>query len=583
MAHEQTLLLVPRIDGRYARFGVVATVETAGELPTGQNALVLRAHRRVLLGSGVAAPADTVPGVLWISTSEVDEGPITAATRALAQEYRVTVEAYVERQQGGRVTLQLSEIDDPSAMADTIAYWPELTLDRRVEALETIDVETRLRLALGWVLDADTTGLDDAKERIVEWLAVRKLRSERLLDERGSTELADSSEAAIESGQPSTEVPEGAAKKLLMARGEIFGTGPSSNTPRRGDGTTIILVGPPGVGKTSLGESVARAMGRRFVRVSLGGIRDEAEIRGHRRTYVGAKAGRIVEAMNEAGTLDPVILLDEIDKLATGWSGDPASSLLEVLDPAQNHTFRDHYLELDLDLSDVIFLATANSVDTIPPPLLDRMETISVDGYTDLEKMAIARNHLLPRQLELHGLRQGEVDVEFSDTTLRSVIEGYTREAGVRSFERQIAKVLRKAAFRIASEPGSVPNAAELGIAHDAFEGRRFHVHFPAGAVPKDGPSARITMTTVIVSLLTGRSVDPTLAMTGEVTLQGKVLPIGGVKQKLLAAHRAGLKTVIIPRRNDVDLDEVPEEIRRELTIHAIADVRDVVRLALVA
>jgi ATP-dependent Lon protease len=784
LAHDQTLLLVPRIEGRYARFGVVATVETAGELPTGQNALVLRAHRRVLLGSGVATPADAAPGALWVSTSEVDEGPVTATTRELAQEYRVTVEAYVERQQGGRVTLQLSEIEDPSAMADTIVYWPELSLDRRVEALETIDVETRLHLVLGWVrealaelelrekirsdvaggmerqqrefllrqqlatirkelgdssdaegvaegyrerletlalpavsraavekeidrlermaeqnpeqawirnwldavfalpwgthsddqldvrlarsvLDADTTGLDDAKERIVEWLAVRKLRAERL--QRASIEHADTSEASEGPEQAETDVPHDSTKKLLTPQGELFGTGPSSNATRRGDGTTIILVGPPGVGKTSLGESVARAMGRRFVRVSLGGIRDEAEIRGHRRTYVGAKAGRIVEAMKEAGTMNPVILLDEIDKLATGWSGDPASALLEVLDPAQNHTFRDHYLELDLDLSDVIFLATANSLDTIPAPLLDRMETIAVDGYTDLEKLAIARNHLLPRQLELHGLRPGEVDVEFSDTTLRAVIEGYTREAGVRSFERQIAKVLRKAAFRVASEPGSAPirvttqaeltaligrpkrtqeeisdrtsapgvatglavtgaggdvlfvettsmpstgestitvtgqlgdvmkesasiamsfvraNATELGISPESFEGRRFHVHFPAGAVPKDGPSAGITMTTAIVSLLTGRSVNPTLAMTGEVTLQGRVLPIGGVKQKLLAAHRAGLKTVIIPKRNDVDLDDVPEEIRRELTIHAIDDVRDVLRLALVS
>lgn len=756
LATGNELLLVPRVEGRYAKVGVVANIETAGEMPDGKRGLVLRALRRVHLGSATTGPVALSVGVLWISTTEVDEGSVLPATRELAQEYRLTVEAYVERQQGGRATLQLSGIEDPSALADTIVYWPELTLERRVEALETVDVDARLHLVLSWirdalaelelkekirtdvsegmekqqrefllrqqlaairkelgegsesesvvegyrtrleeinpsadvrkavereidrfermseqnpeqawirnwldtvfglpwstrsadqldvqlarsVLDADTTGLSDAKDRIVEWLAVRKLRAQR--------------QENVEQIEP---------------QGEIIGTGTGVSKSRRGDGTTIILVGPPGVGKTSLGESVARAMGRQFVRVALGGVRDEAEIRGHRRTYVGAKAGRIVDAIRDAGTMNPVIVLDEIDKLATGWSGDPASALLEVLDPAQNHTFRDHYLELDLDLSDVIFIATANTLDTIPAALLDRMETIMVDGYTDMEKVGIARNHLLPRQLDLHGLRKGSDDVVVSDTVLRGIVEGYTREAGVRSFERQIAKLLRKSALRVAVDPDARPvriesldelvgligrpkrmieeitertnapgvatglavtgaggdvlfvettsmpslgessititgqlgdvmkesasiamsfvraNAEELGVASTAFDGRRFHVHFPAGAVPKDGPSAGIAMTTAIVSLLTGRPVNPTVAMTGEVTLQGNVLPIGGVKQKLLAAHRAGIKTVIIPKRNEVDLDDVPAEIRNELTIHALDNVRDVVRLALV-
>jgi ATP-dependent Lon protease len=465
-------------------------------------------------------------------------------------------------------------------------------------------------------LDADHTGLDEVKERIVELLAVRKLRAERGLDEEG--------------------------------------------TARRKPGAILALVGPPGVGKTSLGESVARALGRRFVRVALGGVRDEAEIRGHRRTYVGAQSGRIVRAISEAGTMNPVLLLDEVDKLGSDHRGDPSAALLEVLDPAQNHTFRDHYLEVDLDLSDVLFIATANVLETIPGPLLDRLEIIRVDGYTEDEKVTIARDHLLQRQVKGNGLRPDEVEV--TDAALRSVVAGYTREAGVRELERQLGKALRKVAVQVAggaetpvvvddpdladllgrqrfhaedladrvSVPGVATGLAVTGAGGDvlfveatSMDGepglqvtgqlgdvmkesaqialswvrshrvdvhvdadelsRRFHVHFPAGAVPKDGPSAGITMTTALVSLLTGRPVRPEVGMTGEVTLSGRVLPIGGVKQKVLAAHRAGLTEVILPARNGPDLDDLPDGIRAAMTVHLVSDVSEVLDLALAA
>ncbi|WP_461030501.1 endopeptidase La, partial [Streptomyces sparsus] len=427
------------------------------------------------------------------------------------------------------------------------------------------------------------------------------------------------------------------------------------------------LVGPPGVGKTSLGESVARAMGREFVRVALGGVRDEAEIRGHRRTYVGALPGRIVRAVKEAGSMNPVVLLDEIDKVGSDFRGDPAAALLEVLDPAQNHTFRDHYLEIELDLSDVVFLATANVLDTIPQPLLDRMELVQLDGYTEDEKVTIARDHLLPRQLERAGLTADEVTV--TDDVLRKLAGEYTREAGVRSLERTVARLLRKVVARtelgdqelpftvttdglrdLIGRPHHTPEAAqdpaerrtavpgvatglavtgaggdvlyieasladpetggsgltltgqlgdvmkesghialsylrsrgaELELPVGDLKERGVHLHVPAGAVPKDGPSAGITMTTALASLLSGRQVRPDVAMTGEVSLTGRVLPIGGVKQKLLAAHRAGVTTVIIPKRNEPDLDDVPAEVLGSLTVHAVSDVRTVLDLAL--
>ncbi len=464
--------------------------------------------------------------------------------------------------------------------------------------------EDRLDLDEAWaVLDGDHTGLMDVKERIIEHLAVRKLRTERGLEH-------DRSASAI-----------------------------------------LLLVGPPGVGKTSLGESVAKALGREFHRVALGGVRDEAEIRGHRRTYVGARPGRIARAIIEAGTMNPVFLLDEMDKVGNDWRGDPSSALLEVLDPAQNHTFRDHYLETDLDLPDVLFIATANVLETIPGPLLDRTEVIRIDGYTDAEKVEIARDHLLPRQTRTAGLEPEEIDV--TEAALASVVDRYTREAGVRNLERQLGKLTRKAATKVAggaetpmsidetdlveflgkpkvwkdevSDRTDVPGVAtglavtgaggdvlfieatamdgeagltltgqlgdvmkesaqialsyvkghteQLGIDPASLD-RRFHLHVPAGAIPKDGPSAGITMTTALVSLLTERTVKPTVGMTGEVTLQGKVLPIGGVKQKVLAAHRAGLTEVILPRRNEVDIDDIPEKVLEEMTIH-IADTLD--------
>ncbi|TMR91766.1 endopeptidase La [Nonomuraea basaltis] len=466
------------------------------------------------------------------------------------------------------------------------------------------------------VLDADHTGLADVKDRIIEHLAVRKRRQDKGL-------------------------------------GVVGG---------RRSGAVLALAGPPGVGKTSLGESVARAMGRKFVRVALGGVRDEAEIRGHRRTYVGALPGRIVRAIREAGSMNPVVLLDEVDKVGADYRGDPTAALLEVLDPAQNHTFRDHYLEVELDLSDVLFLATANVLEAIPGPLLDRMEVVTLDGYTEDEKVAIARDHLLPRQLELAGLTAGEVTVE--DDALRRLAAEYTREAGVRSLERAVARVLRKVAANDelpvtvgegdlvgylgrprfvlesslpeATQRTSVPgvatglavtgaggdvlyveasladpetgetgltltgqlgdvmkesarialsylrsHGAELELPVTALKDRSVHVHFPAGAVPKDGPSAGVTLTTALASLLSGRLVRSDVAMTGEISLTGRVLPIGGVKQKLLAAHRAGITTVLIPARNEPDLDDVPEEVRNELTIHPVGDVREVLDIAL--
>ena len=461
------------------------------------------------------------------------------------------------------------------------------------------------------VLDADHTGLDEVKDRIIEFLAVRKLRAERNID---------------------------------------------AGVHRRA-GTILVLVGPPGVGKTSLGESVARALGRKFVRTALGGIHDEAEIRGHRRTYVGARPGRIVRALIDAGSMNPVVLLDEIDKLGADWRGDPTSALLEVLDPAQNHTFRDHYLELELDLSSVVFIATANTIDRMPAPLLDRMELITISGYSEDEKLAIARDHLVPRIYERNGVQPEEVVL--SDEVMRAVISGYTREAGVRRLEQRLDRLVRKAATTIANgatppvtvavdeirdalgrpvpdekplERITVPGiatglavtgaggdvlfveaaamAGEAGLtltgqlgevmresgeialsylrAHapalgidDAAMNRRFHVHFPAGGIPKDGPSAGITMTTALASYLTQRRVRPDVAMTGEITLHGKVLPIGGVKEKVLAAHRAGVRTVILPSANEPDADDIPEDVRSQLTLHFVDDIGTVLELAL--
>ena len=723
------LLLVPRIGNRYAKIGTVAKVEDVGRLPSGLEALVIRGVVRAVVGTGVAGTGETT----WVQI-EPRPDPEIASERAreLARQYKATLETIVEARGVPEVAEFLRGISDVGQIADTAGYSPDLSIEQKVEVLETLDVEQRLEKVLDWakevlaelelkdkirsdvrdgmeknqreyilrqqmdairkelgdesgegiveeyrkkiadanmpegaraeaerelgrleampeqspeygwirtyldwmteipwdvrtednleidaaraILDEDHTGLSDVKDRIVEYLAVRKLRQER-------------------------------------------GLGPSSG---RGSGAILTLVGPPGVGKTSLGESVARALGRKFVRISLGGIHDEAEIRGHRRTYVGALPGRIVRALKEAGTKNPVMMLDEVDKVGADWRGDPSSALLEVLDPAQNHTFRDHYLEVDLDLSEVLFISTANVSETIPGPLLDRMEVIRLDGYTEDEKVVIARDHLLARQEERNGLRSDEVEI--SDDALRQVVGDYTREAGVRNLERELGKVLRKVATRLASGEAQAPvhvdvvdirdylgrprfffeaadrtsvpgvatglavtgtggdvlfieatrlegdgkdplmltgqlgdvmkesgqialsyvrsHARDLGIDPSNLGGR-FHVHVPAGAVPKDGPSAGVTMVTAIASLLSDTPVKSTVGMTGEVTLQGRVLPIGGVKQKVLAAHRAGLKEVILPKRNEGDLDDVPEQVREEIAFHPVESIDEVLAIAL--
>ncbi|MCV7279060.1 endopeptidase La [Mycolicibacterium flavescens] len=528
-----------------------------------------------------------------------------------SDDYRSRVEAAdlpeKVREAALREVGKLERAGDQSPESGWIRTWLDTVLDLPWNV--HTDDSTDLAAARG-ILDADHHGLDDVKDRIVEYLAVRARRAQRGLQVVGG----------------------------------------------RGSGAVMVLAGPPGVGKTSLGESVARALGRKFVRVALGGVRDEAEIRGHRRTYVGALPGRIVRAIGEAGSMNPVVLLDEIDKVGSDFRGDPAAALLEVLDPAQNHTFRDHYLDLDLDLSDVVFLATANVIENIPSALLDRMELVQIDGYTEDDKVAIARDFLLPRQRERAALTDDEVTV--TEAALRKVAADYTREPGVRQFERLLAKAMRKVTTKLAAEPGPItidepdlvgylgrprflPESAErtavpgvatglavtglggdvLYIEAGATDGepslqltgqlgevmkesaqialsyvrshaeqlgvdpavldRRIHVHVPAGAVPKDGPSAGVTMVTALVSMATGRQVRSDVGMTGEVTLNGRVLPIGGVKQKLLAAQRAGLSTVFIPQRNEADLDDVPADVLEALEVKPMTDVADIVAQAL--
>ena len=534
-----------------------------------------------------------------------DEGSIVDEYRTKIEEAGMPEDV---RSQAERELRRLETMGDASGEASMIRTYLDWLIavpwsKRSDETLDPIGARE--------VLDADHAGLEDVKDRIVEYLAVRKLRQDR--------------------GIPND-------KK---------------------SGAILTLIGPPGTGKTSIGESVARALNREFVRMSLGGIRDEAEIRGHRRTYIGSLPGRLVRALRDAGTMNPVILLDEVDKVGADWRGDPSAALLEVLDPAQNHSFRDHYLDVELDLSEVFFIATANVADTIPGPLLDRMEVIRFDGYTVDEKTAIARGYLWPRQVERNGLREDEVSV--SDDTIELVVSEYTREAGVRQLERELGKVLRKTATRIASDRVEAPvdvdvdvvrdalgrqrffqeaaertavpgvatglavtgtggdvlfveatsmdgggelvltgqlgdvmkesarialsyvqsHAEELGIDEDAFKGRSFHVHVPAGAIPKDGPSAGSPMTSALASLLSERPVKHTVGMTGEVTLQGRVLPIGGLKQKVLAAHAAGLTDVIIPERNRADLDDVPEDVREAMRFHPVMTLGEVLEQAL--
>ena len=723
------LLLVPHIEGRYASVGVIAEVLEEGSLPGGLEAIAIRGDQRAVIGTGVPGTGDA----LWVEAEPLDEGEATPAVTELAREYRAVLENILHSRGARQIAAQLREITEPGRLADVAGYSPDLSLTQKVQVLETLDVEARLRLVLGWARDtlADITVRERIKNDVEEgmektqreFLLRRQLESiKKELGQLGDVDDSDpddyrtkiaerdlpdhvlkavlreidklerTSDQSPETGWIRTwldtvlELPWGEesedrldvveAKRILDADHEGLadvkdrilehlavkklqaerGLNPVDG---RGSGAILALVGPPGVGKTSLGQSIATALGRKFVRVSLGGVRDEAEIRGHRRTYVGAQPGRLVRALREAGTMNPVIVLDEVDKIGGDYRGDPSSALLEVLDPAQNHTFRDHYLEVDLDLSRVMFVATANVIDTIPGPLLDRMEIIRLDGYTESEKVSIARNHLLGRQLTRAALREDEVVID--DEALRAIAADYTREAGVRNLEREIGRLLRKLATKLAAgereapivvdatdvrewlgrprfyfesaDRTSVPgvatglavtgaggdvlfveasvadgpegltltgqlgdvmkesaeiamsyvrsHAATLQIDPASFSGKRFHLHVPAGAIPKDGPSAGVTITTALVSLLRGEPVRPFVGMTGEVTLQGRVLPIGGLKQKVLAAHRAGLTEVILPARNEPDLEDVPEEVRSEMTFHIAATIDDVLTAAL--
>ncbi|MBW3606344.1 MAG: endopeptidase La [Actinobacteria bacterium] len=726
-AGDGRLVLVPQIDGRYGSIGTIGMVEQDEQSADGTRAVLVRGIERARIGAG----HDDARGGLRVAVEPVVSimgDP--ARTTELAREYRAVLGEILRRRRARGVAAAVAEITDPGTLADTALYSPDLSVERKVEVLETLDVTSRLDKVLAWARDtlADITVSDDVRKRTGEQIdksqreailrqQLAAIRAELGEDDDGDL-IAEYEQRIADAAMPD-DVAEFAGKELrrmermgesnpehgwirtwldrilelpwstrtddnldlaaarvvldadhtylddikdrlieflavrkLRAEREL---GPETG---RGTGAILALVGPPGTGKTSLGESVARALGRRFVRVALGGVRDEAEIRGHRRTYVGAQPGRIARALAEAGTANPVILLDEIDKVAADWRGDPSAALLEVLDPEQNHTFRDHYLEVDLDLSEVLFIATGNVVDTIPGPLLDRMEVVRLDGYSDNEKVAIARNHLLPRQQSRAGLRDDELDL--TDHALVAIADGYTREAGVRSLERQLAKLIRKVVTRIATGAASTPvtvdadeltdllgrptvhheqvaertsvpgvatglavtgmggdvlfieanrtsgeagltitgqlgdvmresaeialsyvraNAATLGLADDALDATRIHLHVPAGAIPKDGPSAGITMTTALVSLLRGQPVASDIGMTGEITLQGLVLPIGGVKQKLLAAHRAGLRRVVLPRRNADDLDDVPAHVRDDLDI-TLADRYDQVLAA---
>lgn len=738
------ILLVPRVDGHYASIGVIAEVESVANLRSGVRAVVIRAQQRAHVGLGVVGTTDA----LWLQAEPIVEPVPDAHQRELAAELRATLRALFEAIGNPRLIELVGGSDEAGALADSAGWWPDLSIERKLELLEATDLTERLGLVTGWakealaerdLADKISSDVREGMEKTQREFLLRQqmdaIRKELGDDDSGEGTVAEyraklealdlpdatrkaiareldrferTNAQAVEHGwiqswletmfelpwNTSTDdqldlvhareildadhhglgdvkdriVEELAVRKLRRERADQL----EAEAPRA---TILALVGPPGVGKTSLGRSVARALGREFVRVALGGVRDEAEIRGHRRTYVGAQPGRIVRALTEAGSMNPVFLLDEIDKVGNDWRGDPASALLEVLDPAQNHSFRDHYLEVDLDLSDVLFVATANVLDTIPAPLLDRLEVVQLDGYTEDEKVAIARDHLLARVSGRSGLRPDEVTV--TDAALHRIVDGYTREAGVRSLERQLGKVLRKAATAVAADdastgggdapedaatqiidadqvitylgrprfqseeiaertavpgvatglavtgaggdvlfveatalpgseqPGGEPgltvtgqlgdvmresarialsyvrsHGADIGLAEGA-DRRPVHIHFPAGAVPKDGPSAGITMTTALASLLSGRTVRSEVAMTGEVTLQGRVLPIGGVKQKVLAAHRAGVTEVVLPARNEPDLEDVPSEVREAMTFHPVHDVAEVLHIAL--
>jgi ATP-dependent Lon protease len=716
------LLVAPRLEDRYAEYGVVATVEKVGRFRGGAAAAVLRTAGRARIGSGVTGPG----AALWVEAEPVDEVAPSERAHELAAEYKKLVIAVLQKREAWQIVDTVSAIEDPSALADTAGWASYLSVDRKRQLLETPDVEQRLTLLIEWT--RDHLAESEVNEKISEDVrdSMEKSQREFLLRQQlaairkelgeGEPDGSDDYRARVEAAELPEHVREAALREvdklerssdqnpeagwirtwldtvldlpwsvtttdstdLEAARGVLDADHHGLDEVKdriveylavrarraernleviggRGSGAVILLAGPPGVGKTSLGESVARTLGRKFVRVALGGVRDEAEIRGHRRTYVGALPGRIVRAIKEAGSMNPVVLLDEVDKVGSDYRGDPAAALLEVLDPAQNHTFRDHYLELDLDLSDVLFIATANVLETIPAALLDRMELVSIDGYTEDDKVAIARDFLVPRQLERAALTTEEITV--TDDALRELASNYTREAGVRSLERLLAKAFRKASLKelpltidpadlkdligrprftpeshertsvpgvasglavtgmggdvlyieASAQPGDTTaltltgqlgdvmkesaqialsyvraHADELGVPSASLD-RPIHVHVPAGAVPKDGPSAGVTMTTALVSLLTGRPVRAEVGMTGEVSLTGRVLPIGGVKQKLLAAQRAGLTEVFLPQRNEPDLDDVPAEVLSAVTVHLVSDVQEILASALEA
>ncbi|MDV8025081.1 endopeptidase La [Rhodococcus sp. IEGM 1330] len=718
-----TLLVAPRLEDRYAAYGVLATIVQMGRLADGRPAAVIKATRRAHIGHGVSGPG----AALWVEAEPVSDETVDDGLKALAAEYKQLVVAMLQRRDAWQVIDSVNKLTDPGAIADTAGYASYLTDVQKRDLLETPDVATRLTSLIEWTKahlaevevndkisgdvregmektqkefllrqqlaairkelgEDEPDGADDYRGRVEAANLPEKVR-EQALREVGKLERAsdqspesgwirtwldtvldlpwnntttdnndiDAARAVLDADHHGLDDVKDRIVEYLAVRARRSERGLQS-VGGRGSGAVMVLAGPPGVGKTSLGESVARALGRQFVRVALGGVRDEAEIRGHRRTYVGALPGRIVRAIGEAGSMNPVVLLDEIDKVGSDYRGDPSAALLEVLDPAQNHTFRDHYLDLDLDLSDVVFLATANVIDQIPGPLLDRMELVTIDGYTEDDKVVIARNYLLPRQMDRAAITSEEVTV--TDAALRKIAADYTREPGVRQLERLLAKALRKVATKLvgttdvlkvdepdlvaylgrprftpeAHERTEVPgvatglavtglggdvlfieaaategdpgltltgqlgdvmkesaqialsyvrsHAAQFGVTQESLD-RSIHVHVPAGAVPKDGPSAGVTMVTALVSMATGRPVRSDVGMTGEVTLNGRVLPIGGVKQKLLAAQRAGLKTVFIPARNEPDLDDVPAEVLEALVVRPMTDVADILALAL--
>ncbi|MFI7171369.1 endopeptidase La [Rhodococcoides fascians] len=722
-SNDGTLLVAPRLEDRYAAYGVLATIVQMGRLADGRPAAVIKATRRAHIGHGVSGPG----AALWVEAEPVADTTPNDDLKALAAEYKQLVVAMLQRRDAWQVIDSVNKLTDPGAIADTAGYASYLTDVQKRDLLETPDVATRLTSLIEWTKahlaevevndkisgdvregmektqkefllrqqlaairkelgEDEPDGADDYRGRVEAADLPEKVR-EQALREVGKLERAsdqspesgwirtwldtvldlpwnntttdntdiDSARAVLDADHHGLDDVKDRIVEYLAVRARRSERGMQS-VGGRGSGAVMVLAGPPGVGKTSLGESVARALGRTFVRVALGGVRDEAEIRGHRRTYVGALPGRIVRAIGEAGSMNPVVLLDEIDKVGSDYRGDPSAALLEVLDPAQNHTFRDHYLDLDLDLSDVVFLATANVIDQIPGPLLDRMELVTIDGYTEDDKVVIARNYLLPRQMERAAVTSDEVTV--TDAALRKIAADYTREPGVRQLERLLAKALRKVATKLAGttdaleidepdlvtylgrprftseahERTEVPgvatglavtglggdvlfieaastegdagltltgqlgdvmkesaqialsyvraHAARFGVTAESLD-RSIHVHVPAGAVPKDGPSAGVTMVTALVSMATGRPVRSDVGMTGEVTLNGRVLPIGGVKQKLLAAQRAGLKTVFIPARNEPDLDDVPAEVLEALDVRPMTDVADILALAL--